>query len=97
VWKHDKEAIAAVEEFNEKVLDTLGEDSRFSADYMMMVETNGTQTIITFMGVRLWYSDEDEREYDESKEDYEPLLGFLERRVKEEIEFFSRLLKPKEE
>jgi hypothetical protein len=60
VWKHDKEAIAAVEQFNMTVDDILGDEGKFGPDYCMS------------------------------------MLEFLERRVKEEIEFFSRLLKPKE-
>lgn len=99
MWKHDKEAIAAVEEFNEKVCDVLGEERNFSADYMAVMETDGTQTLIRFMGVVLWDSENDGRNYLPKTEDseYEPLLGFLQRRFKEEIEFFSRLLPKTEE
>jgi hypothetical protein len=95
MWKHDKEAIAAVEQFNMTVDDILGHEGKFGPDYCMSMETNGTQTLVRFMGVVLWDSEDDERKADGNK--YEPMLEFLERRVKEEIEFFSRLLKPKEE
>jgi hypothetical protein len=91
MWKHNQEAIEAVETFNEKVEEVLGNERWFSADWSMTMETNGTQSLIRFMGVVLWDS-----EYDERESEDELLLRFLERKFKQSLEFFSRLL-PKTE
>src|ERR1044072_345831 len=87
MWKHNQEAIEAVEKFNEKVEEVLGNERWFSADWSMTMETNGTQSLIRFMGVVLWNSEDDERESED-----EPLLRFLERKFKQHLEFFSLLL-----
>lgn len=92
MWKHNEEAIEAVEEFNEKLMSIIGDDRDFEAGHMMSMETNGDSTIIKFMGVVLWGNEVDERESED-----EPLLEFLEKRAKEELERFSRVLLPKTE
>lgn len=90
MWKHNKEAISAVEEFNEKLMSIIGHDRDFEAGHMMTMETNGDSTIIKFMGVVLWGNETDERE-----DEKQPLLEFLQKRAKEELERFTRVLLPK--
>lgn len=92
MWKHNQEVIDAVEAFNEKVHNSIGDESEFSSDHMMTFESNSYSTIIKFMGLTLWSSDDDEREYIEAHDKYEPLLQFLERQFKRQLELFSRLL-----
>lgn len=49
------------------------------------VITNGTTLVISFIGIILWSSEEDDREYYEERDSYEPMEPFLRRRLNEEL------------
>lgn len=77
--------IETVRILNEEVYDFLSENYGGTFPLFELL-TDGNSTIITFMGHhRLWFSDEDEREFDEEKDEYEPLDGYLRREAQEII------------
>jgi hypothetical protein len=92
MWKHEREAIDAVETFNQKVEETIGDHCDFSADHCMTMETNGNSTIVRYMGVVLWSNEDDERENEN-----DPLLEFLEKKAIEMLGLFSKVLIPDED
>lgn len=47
------------------------------------LKCNGYNTLVSYLDVPIWFSDEDEREWIEEKNDYEPLDGFLKKKVNE--------------
>lgn len=40
-------------------------------------ESTGEESVIKYLGLIIWSSEDDEREYDDFGDDYEPLRGFL--------------------
>ena len=46
---------------------------------------------MTFLGLTIWKSDEDEREYSEEIDDFEPLQGFLMKKIKEILNLISSI------
>ena len=55
------------------------------------MSTNGMVTIISFLGIQLWNSDDDMRSYDEEKDEYEPLENYLVRAINEELEAIKKI------
>lgn len=50
------------------------------------IDSNGDIHMISFMGIMLWNSEEDEREFIDAKNDYEPLKPFLNKKINELID-----------
>jgi hypothetical protein len=73
-----KYALKAVSDLNQEVYDYF--ESYGLTLSLFELRTNGISIIINFMGqYRLWFSDEDEREYCEETDEYEPIEQYLRR------------------
>lgn len=104
-----KKALEAVEKLNGEIYDFFegcrpsNPDINLHYNYENRIpffdlHTDGDSTIINFIGsYQLWMSDEDEREYDEKAEEYEPLEQFLRIEAQKIIDQLSqiKLLNPK--
>ena len=55
------------------------------------VSSAGWDTLVKFGGVVIWHDDNDEREWIEKKSDYEPLDGFLRKRINEISRIFNHI------
>lgn len=82
-----KEIIDVVEELNE--LCVCAEDT--SEEFYWTLKSTGTCSIIEYVGVTMWCSEEDEREFNEEKNEYEPLIDYLIRAQNRLIENLSKL------
>jgi len=82
------EVLEAVRKLNEEIM----EDNEGGTEYccFWVLETNGIDIIINFLGQGMWRSDEDERDFDESKNEYEPLEPFLRRESKKISQIAAR-------
>lgn len=60
----------------------LGDDSTFA---FLTFHSNGFSNWITFIDNVIQTDDENEREWDEDKNDYEPLQDFLMKKIKEKL------------
>lgn len=76
----DQEIIEAVRELNAEIY----ERSKLEC-HTFKAETDGQTFGVEFAGVCIWNDDDDDREFDESKDEHEPLVPFLRRRAIEEI------------
>lgn len=55
-------------------------------EYFNIVATsNGFCTRVSFIGIELWNSEDDQREYIEDKDEYEPMETYLRRTINEEL------------
>ncbi len=81
-----EEALNAVENINQEIYDFLEKEYgiRFP---ILNLETDGFSILITFMGnYVLWFSEEDEREFNANKNEYEPLEQYLRREAQKLID-----------
>ncbi len=72
--------IELVSELNQELYNDHNIDSRFS------YTTDGLFDSISFDDKILWYSDDDDREWIESKNDYEPLKPFIKKKLNKYID-----------
>lgn len=72
----DDRALDIVCDLNSDIYDLFG-----MSDYYFEYGTTGNEEYITFSGITLWSSENDEREYDASKDDKEDLRLFLLKRL----------------
>ena len=78
---HYKELVEIVSELNDEVEDTLyGKGIVYNP---FEYRTTGYEQIVTFFGETLWCSENDEREFDEEADEYEPIEDFLRREATE--------------
>jgi hypothetical protein len=78
-WPSATDIVAIVSQLNGEIFEKLGEEfDAFDAKF------NGTSSVVDFLGNRVWFSEEDERTYDEASDSYEPLIDFLRRSAAEE-------------
>lgn len=87
MWKHNQEAIDAVEQFNEAIDIKIGDHPDYCGDFCMTVETNGYEVGVKFMGVVIWDSENDTREEDDA-----PLIDLLREKAKSTLDLFARVL-----
>jgi len=83
-----------VEELNIEIFEKLGEKIHGNYPFEFMYFTNGIFEIIEFLGMQIWNSDNDEREYinvNTPAEDYEPLEDFLRREATKICKMISEL------
>jgi hypothetical protein len=80
-----------ISNLNEELAD-MTEASEF---FHFTMKTDGNTIIIEFLGCQLWNNDDDEREYDEFADTYEPLEPFLRRRVGVLIENIRKIVEKK--
>ena len=74
--KNREEIFDIVDSLNEIWWDNQDDNVPFELSYRC------GSMIISFMGQRIWFEDEDEREFIENKNDYEPLQPFLEKKAR---------------
>lgn len=67
----EQEIVEAVSYINEIIFETEEELPQ------LMYITNGCQSKVTWLGEILWVEDDDCREYDENKDEYEPMKQCL--------------------
>ncbi len=68
----------------------------FESEYMIPTLefiSSGDVTLIKFLDFTLWYSEEDEREFCEDKDEYEDLDKYLYRKIKEIIKKLAPLIR----
>jgi len=79
----------------EKVVGELNDEMHSQVDYdniYLEVRSNSYCIVIEFLGIQLWTSDWDSREYlDEDKDIYESLDTYLRREINNEIAKLSRI------
>lgn len=69
------EYIDAINELNYDLYERFGEvDNQFN------YSTDGNVDVIKFGGIILWHSEDDDREFDESTDNYEPIIPFIKRK-----------------
>jgi len=82
------EALEVVTQINEQLYEKLvavvgeKEYANYAHFAYVLLSSTGTTCIITFNDIVLWSSEDDAREYinvDTDEEDFEPLLGFVQR------------------
>ena len=80
-----EEALKAIENINREIYDFFEE--KYGETFPILeLQTNGFALAITFMGnYQLWFSDEDDREFDKVKNEYEPLEPYLRRKTQKMI------------
>jgi hypothetical protein len=69
--RYSKEALQAVSELNEDANQGLEFYKPF------YYETDGENSIVTFMGLKLWSSIDEPRNWDSAISDFEPIKNFL--------------------
>jgi len=78
--KTPEEVIKVVSELNEEMENV--ED--ISESFFFVARTDGNCSVIEFLGCDLWNSDDDDREFFEDKNEWEPLVGYI-RRKRDEL------------
>lgn len=73
------EILKAVEEINDEINEQLFETDEIK----LSVYTDGNGHCVKFCGIRIWHSDDDERKYDDEKDEYESFNIFFRRAVNE--------------
>jgi hypothetical protein len=82
-----KEIIELVDKLQWEIYDTTNEEQYL---FITVSFSNGN-CLIEFLGLLIWYSDDDMREYDDDLDEYEPLEGYLRREINKEMEKLSKI------
>jgi len=91
-----KEIIDIIEKLNAEIYEKVGEDLFNEFPYInLSLVTDGYAECVDFLGMTLWNSDNDEREYvgEGVFEDYEPLEGFIRKQVDVLINGLFKIIK----
>jgi len=83
-----------VEELNIEIFEKLGEKIHGDYPFEFMYVTNGMAEGVEFLGITIWNSEDDGREYineNTPAEDYEPLEDFLRREATKICKMISEL------
>lgn len=73
-----------VENLNIEISEKINDDKiLYEYDLYFEYRTTGFIDIVYFCNIQMWNSEDDERKYDEEKDEYEPLEDFLRRKVSE--------------
>jgi len=72
-----QEVYKIVDELNGLIVDQTEEGSSFLMGSMFTLITNGDVIGVNFLDNQIWNSDDDEREFFENQNDWEPLKPFL--------------------
>ena len=81
-----EEALKAVENINQEIYDFFEE--KYGETFPILeLQTDGFASVITFMGnYQLWFSNEDDREFNEVKDEYEPFEPYLRKKTQRMID-----------
>lgn len=92
--KMDKEAFDAVWVINDKIINRYWNDAEVSNEvlkrmeetfyfYLLEFMSNGENCTIEYMGIQIWNSEDDQREYDDEKDDYvESIQSYVKKEMK---------------
>ena len=83
--QNEIEIFSAVADINSLIIDRYG-DKDCEEGYYLYITTDVFCYNIDFLGKIIWSSENDERKFDEEKDEYEPLIVFLKRAYNQEIE-----------
>ena len=78
--------IEIIKELNEELWENHGVDINY-----FVYSTEGNIDIIEFMDVHLWYSENDERTFNEEADNYEPLLPYIKAKFNEYADLIYKL------
>ena len=81
------EIVNAIHSIEEDIYESTGGVEYFN----IYVKTNGFECVIKFLDIILWSSEGEDRDYDESKDEYEPFEPFLRRALNRELNMLGRI------
>ena len=90
----NRETIELLYELNQELFDKLGQDIYDNYPIRFEYNTDGLEDAINFLGMQIWCSANDEREYineNTPAEDYEPLEDYIRREATKICKLFSIL------
>lgn len=77
---------SAVYRINQDIYENSNDKVRNAAENygnFLDFSTDGYATAVTFMGLQIWCSEDDDRKYDEEKGEYEPMEAYLVAKIRE--------------
>lgn len=83
-----KEALSAVKSINSDIYDILGDEG---CHYDLSIRTNGHDCVVTFLGNRLWCSEDDGRPETDEEGTREPMRVYLLKALAVEVDLISKL------
>jgi hypothetical protein len=83
------QAYDAVVSINDTIIGSMDSKSEYSMP--ILLTTDGASLLIEIYGVQIWNDDEDDREFSEEKNEYEPLEPFLRKKINEELELIKKI------
>lgn len=78
-----------IEEINQEINESEKYPDQYVEFILLEYRINGYGEIITFFDVQLWSSENDEREYNEETDEYEPLENYLKKEINKFIGLIS--------
>lgn len=69
-----EEVLEVVRKLNDEINENLEEAS---ATFYFGMDTDGYSSVVTFMGINIWSSEDDERDFVDNINEYEPLIDYL--------------------
>lgn len=83
------EAINTIFNINEKIYESFNPPAEYTLGIQLRID--GTILVIEFFGDPIWRDDEDDRNFDEGTNEYEPLEPFIRNRIKECLENLKKV------
>lgn len=80
-----------IEDINQEIHDSEEYPDQYTEFTLLEYRTNGYASIILFFGEQIWSSEDDNREYDEETDVYEPLENYLRREINKFISLISNI------
>lgn len=71
-----EEVLDVVRELNDEIDNKL---ENAEATFHFSMESDGYCSLVTFMGLNVWSSEDDERDFIDEKDEYEPLKDYIKR------------------
>jgi len=81
-----KETVDAIDNINGDLFEKTDNES-----IIVELKTTGCVTIIEFCGISIWSSEDDDRQYIDQIDEYEPIEPFLRKKVNEVIETITKI------
>lgn len=82
---------AIVGELNDDIYDSLGSNCKDSYCFIVDYHCDGYMVVIEFLGLQIWSSDDDDREFNEEENKYEPLKPYLIKKIINVINVLSTI------
>lgn len=90
----EENILGVVGEINHELYDKINPDSEQNEDLdypNLNYESDGTSELVRFMDIIIWCSEDDEREFIENKNAYEPMKPFLIKKMRKLIEKANKI------